>query len=321
MDIYESDKYFTTKEGLRETLDNYGVAIIPSVLDNEECSQMVSGLWDYFEHISQKWELPISRDNTYTFRQIYNLYPLHSMLFQHYNIGHAQVCWDLRQKEKIVDIFKHFWDDDELLTSFDGVSFNMPPEKTNRGWYRGNTWFHTDQSYMRPDFECVQSWVTGLDVNPGDATLTFMESSNKYHQEFKETFGITDKKDWQKLTREHEQFYRDRGCEYKRMACPKGSIVFWDSRTIHCGCEALRERSEPNFRAVVYLCYTPKSLCTPALLKKKQKAFNDLRTTSHWPHKPKLFSKKPRTYGGPECTITPVQIPYVTELGMELAGF
>ena len=243
------------------------------------------------------------------------------MLFQHYRVGHAQVCWDLRQKEKIVDIFKCFWGDDELLTSFDGLSFNMPPEETNRGWYRGNTWFHTDQSYMRPDFECVQSWITGLDVNPGDATLTFMEGSNTYHQEFKETFSITDKKDWQKLNREQEQFYRGKGCEYKRIACPKGSIVFWDSRTIHCGCEALRERSEPNFRAVVYLCYTPKSLCTPSLLKKKQKAFNELRTTSHWPHKPKLFSKKPRTYGGPECSITPIPLPSVTELGMELAGF
>ena len=54
------------------------------------------------------------------------------------------------------------------------------PEETNRGWHR-STWYHTDQSYLRPDFECVQDWVTAYDVDEGDATLAFMEKSNIYH--------------------------------------------------------------------------------------------------------------------------------------------
>jgi len=94
-----------------------------------------------------------------------------------------------------------------------------------------------------------------------------------------------------------------------------------DSRTIHCGCEALKKRQDENFRAVIYLCYTPKSLITPALLRKKQKAFQNIRTTNHWPHKPKLFPKTPRTYGGPTCDITPIEPPNVTDIGMALSGF
>jgi len=321
MTDYEYKRYVTTKENLRDTINTYGVAIIPGVLDEDECNGIVSGIWDYFEHISQDWNKAISRDDVSSWREIYKLYPLHSMLFQHHSVGQSQVCWDVRQNEKVVDIFRNFWEDDDLLVSFDGLSFNVPPEKTNRGWNRNNTWYHTDQSYLRPEFECIQSWATGLDVNRGDATLAFMESSNIYHKEFCETFGITEKKDWTKLTKVQEDFYQDKGCEYKKIYCPKGSIVFWDSRTIHCGCEALKGRPTENFRAIVYLCYTPKSRITPALLRKKQKAFNEIRVTSHWPHKPKLFSKTPRTYGGEVYGITPIGAPVVSELGMRLAGF
>ena len=321
MEQYDYEKYVAMPDNLKEVLEEYGVAIIPNVLNTTECDSMLSGIWDYFEHISQDWVIPISRTHTFSLREIYKLYPLHSMLFQHFQVGHSQVCWDMRQNKKIVDIFKTLWNTEELLVSFDGLSFNMPPEKTNRGWNRGNTWYHTDQSFTHPTFECVQSWVTALDVNPGDATLAFMEKSHKYHKEAAETFGITHKKDWIKLDKIQEKFYKNKGCEYKKIYCPKGSMVFWDSRTIHCGCEALREREKTNFRAIVYLCYTPRSLITPALLRKKQKAFNELRTTNHWPHKPKLFGKNPRTYGGEMPIVRNITAPTVTELGRMLAGF
>lgn len=37
-------KYVTTVEGLRETLDKFGVAVIPGVLDQKECEKMLSGM-------------------------------------------------------------------------------------------------------------------------------------------------------------------------------------------------------------------------------------------------------------------------------------
>ena len=323
MDTYEDVKYFTTKENLKKTLETYGVAIIPNVLTDQECKQMTDGMWEYLEHITQKWDTPINRRNITSWREFYKLYPKHSMLLQHHNVGHMQEIWNQRQKPKIVDIFSHFWNTppEELLVSFDGCSFNFPPEETNRGWNRNNTWYHCDQSPTRAGFECMQSWVTGLDVNDGDATLAFMEGSQKYHEELGKTFGITDKKDWYKLTREEEQFYVDKGCAYKKIKCPKGSIVFWDSRTIHCGAEAMRERTTPTFRAIIYLCYMPRTMSTPRMIKKKQKAFNELRTTSHWANKPTLFSKHPRTYGGELMEHTVIEQPNVTDLGRKLAGF
>lgn len=319
---YEFEKYICTKETLHETIEIYGVAIIPNVLDDIECESIVNGIWDFLEHITLEWETPLSRNNTSTWREFYKLYPLHSMLIQYWGIGHAQISWNIRQNIKIVEIFAYFWkcDVNELLVSFDGLSFNLPPEITKKGWNRNNTWYHTDQSFTTPEFKCIQSWVTGLDVIEGDSTISIMESSNIYHNEFKNKYQITDKKDWYKLNTEQLQFYTEKGCSIKNIKCPKGSMIFWDSRTIHCGIEASNKRQKMNFRAVIYLCYMPRNLCSKTNLKKKQKAFNELRTTSHYPCNIKLFSKSPRTYGEILQKITPINPPILNDLGKSLAG-
>jgi len=323
MDTYEYEKYVTSIENVRNTLDMYGVAIIPNVLDENECSNIVNGIWNYFEHITQNWDAPLKRDDTKTWREIYKLFPLHSMLFQYFNIGHSQVCWDIRQNPKVVSIFAKIWNckEEDLLVSFDGLSFSLPHEITQRGWNRNNTWYHTDQSYLRPDFECIQSWVTGLDVDKGDATLGFMEGSHKYHKEFCEYFDVESKDDWYKLESNENKFYTDKGCSYKKIYCPKGSMVLWDSRTIHCGVEAQKNREKMNTRAIVYVCYTPRRLASKLAISKRIKAFNELRTTSHWPHKVKLFAKMPRTYGNPVPEINIIDRPVLNELGMKLVGF
>jgi len=320
---YEFEKYVCTKETLKTTIEMYGVAIIPSVLDENECATMVNQIWDFFEHITQKWEIPIDRNNQDTWREFYRLYPLHSMLIQHWGIGHSQSSWNVRQNINIVEIFAYFWDCDvnDLLVSFDGLSFNLPPEITKKGWNRGNTWYHTDQSFITNEFKCIQSFITGLDINEYDATLTFIEGSNKYHGEFRDKYNITDKSDWYKLTKEEEAFYYNKECNVKNIKCQKGSLVFWDSRTIHCGIEADKRRTIPNIRAVIYLCYMPRNLCNEVNIKKKQKAFNELRTTTHYPCKIKLFAKGPRTYGGIMPIVTQIEKPNLSVLGKKLAGF
>jgi len=343
MNNYEGIKYYTTKEGLKETLAKYGVAIIPSILDNDECNNMLNGIWDYIEHITKNMTVPILRNNKKTWNEIYKLYPLHSMLIQYWNVGHAQASWDVRMNPKIIEVFSHFWKTDasNLLVSFDGLSFNLPPEITKRGWNKNNTWestisknhgfgFHTDQSFTRNDFECVQSWVTALDVNEGDATLAFIEGSHSLHKDFATNFNIVDKKDWYKLNTIEEKFYLDKTNvevipSYKKIKCPKGSLVLWDSRTIHCGVEAMKGRTQMNLRAVIYLCYMPRDKISEKALEKalvkKRNAFNNLRTTNHNVSRMKLFPNFPRTYGGEIPNINIINTPVLNKIGMKLAGF
>lgn len=319
---YSFKKYVTDPENLKKKLDKYGVAIIPNVLDDQECKKMVSGMWDFFETITENWDNPIKRNKEKSWKEFYELYPKHSMLFQNWGVGQAQVSWDLRQNPKIVNIFSKLWQvkPEDLLVSFDGFSFNPPPEKTNRGWYRKNRWYHSDQSFTRNDFECIQSWATGLDVEKGDASLAFYEKSHKYHKDLAKKFNITEKADWYIINEKQEKFLQEKGCTERRIKCPKGSLVFWDSRTIHAGIEASRERKNPKFRAVIYLCYQPKSLSTKANIKKRIKALNDIRTTNHWPSKGKLFPVNPRSYGKEIPTVKLIKKPKLTKLGESLVG-
>ena len=324
MNLYKGKKYNTNINGVKKKLEKYGVAIIPSILNEEECNNMIKGMWNYLEEITKNFDIPIDRNNNKTWKEISKLWMKHSMLIQQWGIGHAQFNWNLRQNKKIINIFSKIWDTkpENLLVSFDGSSFHMPPEITNRGWFRGNTWLHSDQSFTRNNFECVQSWVTAYDVNPGDATLAFYEKSNRYHEEFKNKFNITDKTDWFQLKDDlYKDFYKDKGCKLQYIKCPSGSLVLWDSRTIHCGQEALKTRKKPNIRCVSYLCYTPRKLATKNILKKKIKAFENIRTTSHWPHKPKLFPLKPRTYGQEIAPISKINIPIINDLGKKLVGY
>jgi hypothetical protein len=47
---YECVKYITTIDNLTNTLNAYGVAIIPEVLNQVECNNMKEGMWNYLEH-------------------------------------------------------------------------------------------------------------------------------------------------------------------------------------------------------------------------------------------------------------------------------
>ena len=277
---------------------------------------MIDEIWNYLEEITSNFETPIDRNDEKTYKQLLELFPLHSMLIQHWSIGHAQFLWNLRQNKKVIKVFEKIWNDTDLITSFDGASIHMPPEITNRGWYLGDDWFHTDQSYTRNNFECIQSWITAYDVEEGDATLQVLEKSHKLHGKFAKKFNITNKSDWYKLSIDELEFYEN--CKKVRIECKAGSVVLWDSRMIHCGSEPKKSRKNPKFRMIGYICMVPRSLATETTLKKRKKAFEDLRTTNHYPHKVKLFPKTPRTYGKELPDIENITPPVLTKLGMKL---
>ena len=321
---YEYNKYTCINNTLKETLEKYGVAIIPNLINENECEQINNGIWDYFEHITQNWSgdfSPIKKNDNKTWNNIFHLYPLHAQLFKHWSVGQSQVCWDTRQKSKIVNVFSQLWNctPEELLVSFDGFSFCLPPETTNKGW-QNKTWFHTDQSYLRNNLECIQSWVTANDIQEGDATLAIMEGSHKYHEEFSKIFNINDQSDWYKLNSIEEKFYKDKNCNYKKIKCPKGSLVLWDSRTIHCGTNPIKKRKNSNTRSIIYLCYMQKNLCSLKQIHKKKQLFYKKQTSNHWPCNPTPCSKNPHTYGKKLPIITEIDNPVLNDLGKSLAG-
>ena len=142
-----SYKYFTTTENVKETLEKYGVAIIPNILDSYECGKMIEEMWMYLERISLNWEIPLKRYDVSTWPEAYQLYLNYeylALLVQFWYIGHSQMNWNVRQNPKVAEVFANIWnvEPEELLVSFDGASIQLPPEITGFGFGDNKKWFH-----------------------------------------------------------------------------------------------------------------------------------------------------------------------------------
>jgi len=320
LSIYKS--YNTTLNNVKNYLEEYGVAVIPNILNNEELNSMRTGMWDYIEYKTYYLQTPIDRNNINTWDTWYSLKPYKDMLLKNINIGQSQFIWDIRQNLNVVNVFATIWNvkPTELFTSFDAISFHLPPEITNKGWYDNEDWFHVDSSYLREEPDCFQSFVTAYDINEGDSTLSLLEGSHKYHQDVKNEFNISNDTDWYTLNKKQLKFYYDKQCIRTNVIAPAGSIVLWDSRTVHCGMTPLKTRKEPNLRLVSYICMTPKSFVTEEVIKTRIYGFENMYTSSHCPHRPTFFPTISKHYTH-DMTF-PISVkPILNDLGKSLVGY
>ena len=211
---------------------------------------------------------------------------------------------------------------DELFASFDALSVHLPPERTPGGEKCGffrSTWLHTDQGPASskikhphgnvPDF-CVQGQVVINGARECDATLLVLPGSHRFAPAFFEAFPPKDpEEDWQQLKDpRHEEWFAKQGCVRTRVAAPEGSMVLWNSSTVHCGVEPERGRPAPYpIREVVYVCMLPRPVIgtkgLAKLLKRRQDIYNGGRVSSHHPLRPRTFPVAPRTYGGKPCQV------------------
>jgi len=322
--VYEYDKYTSSFDTVKSTLDNFGVAIIPDVINKDEIKEMNDGAWNYIEYASSKMEMPIYRDKPKSWRTYDEYFAEKSMLLQKYGVGHTQHLWNLRQNPKIVKVFETNYGTSDLATSFDGMSFGLPHEITKIK-PSIEKWFHTDQNYSQNDFMAVQSWITGFDVRDGDATLGFLENSHKFHKSMKETFKLEENdefyyEDYYEISKTQLDWYLNTAkCKEYYIKCSAGSMVLWDSRTIHYGASPFLDRKMSNYRNVAYICMQPREMISPNVKRKRIYAFNNLNTTSHWVTKCATFKDFPR--GMPKETkdkILKPPIPVLTELGKSL---
>lgn len=314
----EYKHYDTDTDNASTFLQTYGVASIPNVLTVTECVELRDKVWKEVSHITQN---RFDINNKTTWKHFYDFFPLHSMLCQHWGLGHMQPIWDIRQHPNVRNIFEKVWETPDLLVSFDGLSIHLPPEDTKRGWYRKNIWMHTDQSSAKKGLHCIQGLINLYPVNEGDATLSILENSHLHHEEFFAQSGKSSSIDWYKLQEDELNFFETKGCQQVCLQGNEGSMFLWDSRTFHQGIEAQKTRKESNFRMAVYICMTPKKQCSAAGIKKRIAAFENMRMTTHWPHIPKLFPVSPRTYGKCVPQFNQVNAPVLSDAGRKLVGY
>ncbi|KAG5191286.1 hypothetical protein JKP88DRAFT_251619 [Tribonema minus] len=191
------DEYRSCTVALEEAkaaLERDGVAVVPAVIQEDELPSLRESMWGTFETLTQG---RLQRADPSTFAVLSEFLPIHSMLYQHWKLGHAQYVWDVRSAAGVITTFSTLWDTPDLITSFDGVSLHLPFEDTKKGA------------------------VNLYDVDAGDATTRVLTGSYKLHKQYMEHCNIdTRTSDWSKFPKnaheEHLDFFLKRGLQRKR---------------------------------------------------------------------------------------------------------
>lgn len=148
-------------------------------------------------------------------------------------------------------------------------------------------------------------WLEDVDV--GDATLTVVAGRNKLHSHV-----FTDTKDDNTLN-----WFISNGCVMSGVSAKAGSMILWNSKTVHMGLSPSKKRYNKNrCRKVVYVSMFPRSKHNNTVLKKRVEYFNEGRTTNHYGNK--LFGKSPRTYGKELAQMNSYVVPILTSEGYKL---
>jgi hypothetical protein len=72
----------------------------------------------------------------------------------------------------------------------------------------------------------------------------------------------------------------DKGLKWHKVCMEPGDLVVWDSRTPHYNLTSTS--NQPRF--ATYTCYMPVADATQEDLKRKKKAFEECKSTAHWPN-------------------------------------
>lgn len=292
-------------------LEEHGYAVIPDILDEDECSTGWDMMWDFIERATNN---RVDRDDSTTWRKEWPS-ALHWIL-KNYNVGQSQPVWYARANLAVIAVFALIYGTDKLFCSYDG--FSMIPDVGDMDGVadgedaslRENNWMHFDQTpYLSEMLLCLQSWVTFREVNEGAPTLTVLPGSHKHIGEFvakgyapKTKAGGSDTTHWFKPTAVETAavFGADWMSKCVRIQCPVGSMVLWDSRTMHQGGVPIAGFPDAQKdRGIVYLCFAPAWQCEASGrgADRRLELAREERTTAHWPQFLKPNGKAPRTYG------------------------
>ncbi len=321
-------------------LEEKGYCVIENALTREEAAVLNERVWHEF--VERAW--PACRmDDRSNWKETFPIHQKTGMFTG--PAGQIQVMWDLRQDPRIFDIFAKIWNTQELVVSMDGLSL-MCPTDIREGYF--TPWPHVDQEINRRQDDVthdnnapsgfvsesvlktapytVQGQFLLEDSFEGDGGFYLIPHS---HSKFDEFAPLLEAIDASEMSGNEKREGRNKvlvdlfGPSYgKQVTAPKGSLILWDSRTIHWN----QHPTNPGtVRMVGYLCYVPKARLTEECKKLRKEAFVNGASTGHNPVYPQVKYTKEHIY--PEY-IRYLEDPsyrqpviHLTPLGESLLGF
>lgn len=298
-------------------LEELGYCVIPELLSTREAELLYQRVWHEF--IEKAW--PNCRmDDRSNWKKTF---PMHNKMGVFSGpAGQIQVMWDLRQDPRIVDVFAKIWNTDNLIVSMDGLSL-MCPTEIREGYFE--PWPHVDQAIIRRQDSVshnnnppigfvsesslktqpytIQGQFLFEDSLDGDGGFYCIPKSHLRFTEFAPELEMINAMAAPKNEKRNasykflQEFFDSRmdesGNSYcmKHITAPRGSLILWDSRTIHWNQHPMKDRpnrDNPRVRMVGYLCYVPKARLGDAERMVRREAFEKGVSTGHNPAYPEL---------------------------------
>ncbi|GAB7332642.1 hypothetical protein MBLNU13_g04403t3 [Cladosporium sp. NU13] len=300
----------------RDDLFRDGFAVIKNAVSAEKAQHYISCMHQWLESFPYGFD----RNAQETWTPQYLPAHMKGGMYHGYSIQHEKFMWEARQEPGVLEAFARLWETQDLLVSFDGMNITLPagtPTKTS-------PWPHVDQSPKRRGLQCVQGILNLAPNGPDDGGLLVYAGSHALNEEFFGTHDVQDRPtwgpgDWFGFEQSEVDWFKQRGCELRKVCAEPGDLIVWDSRTVHFN-ETPRSQ---NLRAVIYLCYTPTAFAKEEDLQRKAELFHKRKGTTHWPHA-NIFENDPeRMRLGKSDSYhreRPVQEPHITPLLLKLAG-
>lgn len=257
--------YPNTLLSFNEHLETYGWGVCSVDID---CDRVVNELLSWLSE--QCHDFDVSDPATWTRKNMpYNLHGI----FKHW-VGHHDTLWQAR--ETCHSIFSSLWEDDDLLSSFDGFGF-LPSLASKRS----NHWMHSDQDRFKTARENIQGVLNLCPNGPNDGGTLLMQSSHQQFTEYIERHPVDG----------IDKFFPIDIDDASLSACPivkpclnPGDVLCWDSRVFHCNTPPLSS----NMRMCIYISMQPRSGASSKELEKRIRLAEQGRMTGHWCYGPEL---------------------------------
>lgn len=180
--------------------------------------------------------------------------------------GQSNFMWSLRTNPHIYKIFQEVHQTEDLVVSLDGFSVYLSDKQKSKSW------LHIDQNPTNELFS-IQGAYNFMPVGEKDAGFVLVPKSHKIFKP-----KVNHKKDWIQV----DQY--EFSSQAIKLIIPENCFVLWNSKTIHAN-KGMSKGTNGFNRLTTYITYLPKSLRSDNILIKRQQAYLDTKTTSHWANK------------------------------------
>ena len=289
---------------LQEVMYEYGFALVSNVFSPEEVAA-AEKLFD--EDLRSIIDIPAEKFKFHPIAgrakasSLAHVWPIakapvgrtNPLFASDFGLPQGKCAWYARTHDKVVDVFEAMFSTRDLCVGMDNVFFSndnqqQRDEKTNDPI--DYLWPHADQSvFVKPsgEWRCYQGVLYLWPSEDGSSTTVLWPRSHKTvypdlmkQREFGSHFCMLDKGRFLEFA---DQAFR--------LRVPSGTMVLWDSRTLHQGWEG-------GPRLAIPICHEPVKRRSEVALASKHEACRKGLPTTHWASLGKMHSTGSTKGGG-----------------------